>query len=109
MYVASPQQGDLRLSRPQSGQGTGGGARTRDRKVPANLRANSLGTAPVPRDSPLRELSFTPHKEAANVIVTCRHVVTTTGSQAAIPRAVRARTVGWTPGRLEAAVLHLVT
>ncbi|GFO44507.1 hypothetical protein PoB_007101200 [Plakobranchus ocellatus] len=32
-YVASPQQGDLRLSGPPSGQGAGGGARTRDRRV----------------------------------------------------------------------------
>ncbi|GFN95229.1 hypothetical protein PoB_002173500 [Plakobranchus ocellatus] len=35
---ASPQQGDLRLSGPPSGQGAGGGARTRDRRVPADLR-----------------------------------------------------------------------
>ncbi|GFO31610.1 hypothetical protein PoB_005811500 [Plakobranchus ocellatus] len=42
----SPQQGDLRLSGPSSGptsgQGVGGGARTSDRRVPANLRADSL-------------------------------------------------------------------
>ncbi|GFO18053.1 hypothetical protein PoB_004455800 [Plakobranchus ocellatus] len=38
----SPQQGDLRLSGPPPGQGTGGGARTRDRRVPADLRADSL-------------------------------------------------------------------
>ncbi|GFO14205.1 chemosensory receptor a [Plakobranchus ocellatus] len=43
---ASPQQGDLRLSGPPSGQGAGGGARTRDRKVPADLRADSLATVP---------------------------------------------------------------
>ncbi|GFO05924.1 transposon tf2-11 polyprotein [Plakobranchus ocellatus] len=30
----SPQQGDLRLLGPPSGQGAGGGARTRDRRVP---------------------------------------------------------------------------
>ncbi|GFN88420.1 hypothetical protein PoB_001492600 [Plakobranchus ocellatus] len=42
--------GDLRLSGPPSGQGTGGGARTRDRKVPAGFRADSL--APVPPTSP---------------------------------------------------------
>ncbi|GFO35002.1 Pol polyprotein [Plakobranchus ocellatus] len=43
---ASPQQGDLRLSGPPSGQGAGGGARTRDRMVPADLRADSLATVP---------------------------------------------------------------
>ncbi|GFO01870.1 dyslexia-associated protein kiaa0319-like protein [Plakobranchus ocellatus] len=40
-----PQQGDLRLSGPPSGQGAGGGARTRDRGVPADLRAGSLSSA----------------------------------------------------------------
>ncbi|GFN92265.1 hypothetical protein PoB_001877100 [Plakobranchus ocellatus] len=39
--AASPQQGDLRLSGPPSGQGAGSGARTRDRMVPADLRADS--------------------------------------------------------------------
>ncbi|GFO22441.1 hypothetical protein PoB_004894600 [Plakobranchus ocellatus] len=39
--LSSPQQGDLRLSSPPSGQGAGGGARTRDRRVPADLRADS--------------------------------------------------------------------
>ncbi|GFO30006.1 hypothetical protein PoB_005651100 [Plakobranchus ocellatus] len=43
---ASPQQGDLRLSGPPSGQGDGGGARTRDRRVPANLTADSITTVP---------------------------------------------------------------
>ncbi|GFN73924.1 hypothetical protein PoB_000043000 [Plakobranchus ocellatus] len=42
----NPQQGDLRLSGPPSGQGAGGGARTRDRMVPADLRADSLATVP---------------------------------------------------------------
>ncbi|GFO34477.1 hypothetical protein PoB_006098200 [Plakobranchus ocellatus] len=32
----------LRLSGPPSGQGAGGGARTRDRRVPVDLRADSL-------------------------------------------------------------------
>ncbi|GFO06094.1 hypothetical protein PoB_003259900 [Plakobranchus ocellatus] len=45
-YIASPQQGDVRLSGPPSGQGAGGGARTYDRRVPADLREDSL--APVP-------------------------------------------------------------
>ncbi|GFN75531.1 hypothetical protein PoB_000203700 [Plakobranchus ocellatus] len=39
-----PQRGDLRLSGPPSGQGAG--ARTRDRKVPADFRADSLATVP---------------------------------------------------------------
>ncbi|GFN78315.1 hypothetical protein PoB_000482100 [Plakobranchus ocellatus] len=41
-----PQQGDLRLSGPPSGQGADGGARTCDRRVPADLRADSLATVP---------------------------------------------------------------
>ncbi|GFO38720.1 hypothetical protein PoB_006522500 [Plakobranchus ocellatus] len=49
LYIASPQQGDLRLSGPPSGQGAGSGARTRDRKVPADLRADSQATVlPTP-------------------------------------------------------------
>ncbi|GFN87859.1 hypothetical protein PoB_001436500 [Plakobranchus ocellatus] len=31
LHMASPQQGDLKLLGPQSGQGAGGGARTRDK------------------------------------------------------------------------------
>ncbi|GFN80699.1 hypothetical protein PoB_000720500 [Plakobranchus ocellatus] len=42
MHIASPQQGDLRLSGSPSGQSAGGGARTRDRRVPADLRTDSL-------------------------------------------------------------------
>ncbi|GFO29964.1 hypothetical protein PoB_005646900 [Plakobranchus ocellatus] len=42
----SQQQGDLRFSSPPSGQGAGGGARTRDRRVPADPRADSLATVP---------------------------------------------------------------
>ncbi|GFN74479.1 hypothetical protein PoB_000098500, partial [Plakobranchus ocellatus] len=42
-----PQRGDLRLSGPPSGQGAGGEARTRDRRVPADLMADSLPTAPL--------------------------------------------------------------
>ncbi|GFO35453.1 hypothetical protein PoB_006195800 [Plakobranchus ocellatus] len=49
----SPQQGDLRLSGPPSGQGAASGARTRDRRVPADLRADSQATVlPTP---PLEE------------------------------------------------------
>ncbi|GFO27382.1 hypothetical protein PoB_005388700 [Plakobranchus ocellatus] len=48
-HGASPQQGDLRLSGPPSGQGAGSGARTRDRRVPADLRADSQATVlPTP-------------------------------------------------------------
>ncbi|GFN96143.1 LOW QUALITY PROTEIN: hypothetical protein PoB_002264900 [Plakobranchus ocellatus] len=39
-----PQQGDLRLSGPPSGQGADDGARTPDRRFPADLRADSLAT-----------------------------------------------------------------
>ncbi|GFO33448.1 hypothetical protein PoB_005995300 [Plakobranchus ocellatus] len=42
----SPQQGDFRLSGPPSGQGAGSGARIHDRKVSADLRADSLVTEP---------------------------------------------------------------
>ncbi|GFO08319.1 transcription factor hes-1 [Plakobranchus ocellatus] len=37
-----PQQGDLRLSGPSSGQGARGRARARDRRVPADIRADPL-------------------------------------------------------------------
>ncbi|GFO08697.1 hypothetical protein PoB_003520200 [Plakobranchus ocellatus] len=43
---ARPQQGDLGLSGPPSGEGAGGGARTCDRSVPADFRADSLPTVP---------------------------------------------------------------
>ncbi|GFN91646.1 hypothetical protein PoB_001815200 [Plakobranchus ocellatus] len=44
-----PQQGDVRLSGHPSGQVTGSGARTRDRRVPADLRADSQATVlPTP-------------------------------------------------------------
>ncbi|GFN91065.1 hypothetical protein PoB_001757100 [Plakobranchus ocellatus] len=43
---ASPQQGDLRLAGPPSGQDTGGGTQTRDRQVPADLRTEPLATEP---------------------------------------------------------------
>ncbi|GFO04683.1 hypothetical protein PoB_003118800 [Plakobranchus ocellatus] len=48
-FRLSPQQGDLRLSGLPSGQGAGSGARTRDRRVPADLRADSQATVlPTP-------------------------------------------------------------
>ncbi|GFO35498.1 hypothetical protein PoB_006200300 [Plakobranchus ocellatus] len=46
---ACRQQGDLRLSGTPSGQGTGGGARTRYRRIPADIKADSLTTvSPTP-------------------------------------------------------------
>ncbi|GFN98843.1 hypothetical protein PoB_002534900, partial [Plakobranchus ocellatus] len=54
LYIVSPQQGDLRLSGPPSGQGAGSGAGTRDRRVPADLRADSQATVlPTP---PLQQI-----------------------------------------------------
>ncbi|GFO01851.1 hypothetical protein PoB_002835600 [Plakobranchus ocellatus] len=41
---SSPQQGDLRLLGPPSGRGADGRARTRDRRVPADLRADPQAT-----------------------------------------------------------------
>ncbi|GFO39694.1 hypothetical protein PoB_006619900 [Plakobranchus ocellatus] len=43
-YRRSPQQCDLRLSGPPPGQSAGSGARTRDRRVPADIRADSQAT-----------------------------------------------------------------
>ncbi|GFO21793.1 hypothetical protein PoB_004829800 [Plakobranchus ocellatus] len=43
---SSPQQGDLKLLGPPSGQGASGGARIRDRRAPADLRVDSLNTEP---------------------------------------------------------------
>ncbi|GFO30921.1 hypothetical protein PoB_005742600 [Plakobranchus ocellatus] len=40
--TACPQQGNLKLSGPPSDQSAGGGARIRDRWVPADLKADSL-------------------------------------------------------------------
>ncbi|GFO34742.1 hypothetical protein PoB_006124700 [Plakobranchus ocellatus] len=45
-YDSSPQQGDIRPSSPPSGHGAGGGVRTRDRRGPADLKADSLVTEP---------------------------------------------------------------
>ncbi|GFN81686.1 hypothetical protein PoB_000819200 [Plakobranchus ocellatus] len=46
VVVKNPQQSDLRLSGPPSGQIDDDGARTRNRRVAADLRANSLDTEP---------------------------------------------------------------
>ncbi|GFO09768.1 hypothetical protein PoB_003627300 [Plakobranchus ocellatus] len=54
--LASPQQGDLRLSGPPSGQGASSGARTCDRRVPADLRADSQATVlPTPPEKEGRD------------------------------------------------------
>ncbi|GFO35055.1 hypothetical protein PoB_006156000 [Plakobranchus ocellatus] len=45
-YIASTQQGDLRLLGPPSGQSAGGGTGTRDRRIPADLRPDSPSTVP---------------------------------------------------------------
>ncbi|GFO21671.1 macrophage mannose receptor 1 [Plakobranchus ocellatus] len=44
---ASPQQSDLRLQGHPSGQGAGGGAQTRDRRDPADRKAELLSTVPL--------------------------------------------------------------
>ncbi|GFO12646.1 GDP-l-fucose synthase [Plakobranchus ocellatus] len=44
----NPLQGDIRLSGPLSGQDTGSGAPTRDRRVSADLMAVSLASVPLP-------------------------------------------------------------
>ncbi|GFN81551.1 hypothetical protein PoB_000805700 [Plakobranchus ocellatus] len=55
LYIASPQQGDLKLLGSPSGQGAGDGARTRDRRIPEYLRIDSLTTVPpTPRDREMR-------------------------------------------------------
>ncbi|GFO31116.1 hypothetical protein PoB_005762100 [Plakobranchus ocellatus] len=46
LTTASPQESDLMFSGPPSGESVGGGARTRDRRVPADFRADSLATVP---------------------------------------------------------------
>ncbi|GFN98055.1 hypothetical protein PoB_002456100 [Plakobranchus ocellatus] len=54
---SSPQQGDLSFLGPPSDQGAGGGVRTRDRRVPSNIRADSLTTEP-PRPQIIKERVF---------------------------------------------------
>ncbi|GFN92080.1 hypothetical protein PoB_001858600 [Plakobranchus ocellatus] len=60
LYTASPQQGDHRLSGRPSGQGADGGARTRDRWIPVDLRADALATVPP---TPLRTGKYMKRKE----------------------------------------------
>ncbi|GFO06102.1 hypothetical protein PoB_003260700 [Plakobranchus ocellatus] len=52
LIIQSTKQGALRLSGPPSGQRAGCGARTRDGKVPADLRAGLLPTVPPAPSSP---------------------------------------------------------
>ncbi|GFO47056.1 hypothetical protein PoB_007356100 [Plakobranchus ocellatus] len=47
LYIASPQQDNLRLSVPPSGESASDGARTRDRWIPEDLRADPLSTVPT--------------------------------------------------------------
>ncbi|GFO37549.1 hypothetical protein PoB_006405400 [Plakobranchus ocellatus] len=61
---ASPQQGDLRLSDPSLGQGAGGKARALDRKIPADLRPDSLVTVPP----------MPPQEEKAEVVWTHQQI-----------------------------------
>ncbi|GFO18307.1 hypothetical protein PoB_004481200 [Plakobranchus ocellatus] len=46
LYIASIQQGDLSLSGLPSGRGGGGGTRTHDGRLSADIRAESLSTEP---------------------------------------------------------------
>ncbi|GFO32434.1 hypothetical protein PoB_005893900 [Plakobranchus ocellatus] len=55
--IITPRQGDLRLLGPPSGQVAGGGARTRDKRMPAELRADSLATVPPTRSRSERDLT----------------------------------------------------
>ncbi|GFN83409.1 hypothetical protein PoB_000991500 [Plakobranchus ocellatus] len=50
-----PQQGDSKLSDPPSSHGAGSGARTRDRRVTADLRADSLSIVTLTtNDTPMQ-------------------------------------------------------
>ncbi|GFN99633.1 hypothetical protein PoB_002613900 [Plakobranchus ocellatus] len=69
LYIASLQQGDLRLSGPPSGQGAGRGARTRDRRVPADLRADSQATVlPTPLENEAGLLKLRGKKSVPSVM-----------------------------------------
>ncbi|GFO28674.1 hypothetical protein PoB_005517900 [Plakobranchus ocellatus] len=56
LNIASSQKGDIRLSDSPSGQSNGGEARTRDKRVPADLRADSLATVPPTLHLVLKEI-----------------------------------------------------
>ncbi|GFO29672.1 hypothetical protein PoB_005617700 [Plakobranchus ocellatus] len=53
LYIASPQQGNLRLQGLLSGRSTDGGAQTHDRRVPADRRTDSQATVPTMPPSPV--------------------------------------------------------
>ncbi|GFO06037.1 hypothetical protein PoB_003254200 [Plakobranchus ocellatus] len=79
-FKCSPQKGNLRLLGPPSGQGAGSGARIRGRRVPVDLRADSLTT-----------VSPTPHTVTALVIVQLTvDIATATANTAATACAVTA-------------------
>ncbi|GFO34325.1 hypothetical protein PoB_006083000 [Plakobranchus ocellatus] len=71
LYIASPQKGDLRLLGPPSDQGADGGARTRDRRVPADIRADSQATVP-PTPKSCRRLSGPPSGHSAGDVIRTR-------------------------------------
>ncbi|GFO43947.1 major facilitator superfamily domain-containing protein 4 [Plakobranchus ocellatus] len=73
LMAGNPQQGDLRLSGPPSGQGAGSGARTRDRRVPADLRADSQATATdAPSRKGKKEFTTKPNKlTKTNLVLFC--------------------------------------
>ncbi|GFO50557.1 hypothetical protein PoB_007706200 [Plakobranchus ocellatus] len=60
------QKDDLRLSGPPSGRGAGGGTRTRDRRVNADLKADSLTTVPPTPPNWRRSFSTLQQKRVAN-------------------------------------------
>ncbi|GFN77343.1 hypothetical protein PoB_000384900 [Plakobranchus ocellatus] len=61
VYIANPQQGDLRLSGPTSGQSVGGGTRTQVRRVLPDLRTDSLVSVPPTPPAGVRMIfSFNP-------------------------------------------------
>ncbi|GFO49251.1 hypothetical protein PoB_007575600, partial [Plakobranchus ocellatus] len=75
---ASPQQGDLRLLGPPTGRGADGGARTHDRRVHADLRADSQAT--VPPTPPIYQLGLTPGGTVnCKVNIPCHFPVYTSG------------------------------
>ncbi|GFO42213.1 hypothetical protein PoB_006871800 [Plakobranchus ocellatus] len=64
--ILNPQQGDFRLSGSPSDHGAGGGARTRDRGIPADLSSDSLVTEPLtPRRNRVRGVGDTIDRESA--------------------------------------------
>ncbi|GFO18286.1 hypothetical protein PoB_004479100 [Plakobranchus ocellatus] len=75
--MASPQQGDLRLSGPPTGQGVGGRARTRDRRALADLWADLLPTMP-PKPQEMRIIGVNVRKTLQDVNVLVSLIVSKT-------------------------------